>query len=414
MKIQKKPPIVVERWQTNLNEEDFDETIFEPIDILSTFDNSLRSWVLPRLYNTRNDQPVTWRIGWSDETSEIVTIFGGVNKQTHRRPMTSTQTKTNRERAFKKSVTSFKNTIESLLYYRKNEGVPTGRLVMRGKDKEIDQIKSFPVVCQPKLDGVRCVASLSNGQVVLRSKTNKLWQNKTSIRTNIEKMLKFLPSGTEIDGELYIHGRFHESIISISTTTKTIHKDEELLEYHIFDLMIPNMPFEKRHKLLEKGYNINIEDKQFTSKIKKVRTYRADSKKELTKYYKRELLRLYEGIIVRYCCSREDIDNANSQYKLTLYVNKQTSNIVKLKEVRDEEGKILGVIENKDTGQKCFQCQDPRGNVFKLVMIGTRKQREEMLVEANIGKIVTYQYRMLSSDKKIPKHAYGVRIRAVD
>lgn len=400
---------------------DFDEEDYTCVDIDSTDHIYHDKWVLPRLYKVSEDRVISWRIGWNKSMTSLVTIHGSKNKVTSYRIILSNSARTASEKAFNEACTRFTNCIYKKLYYRFNEGCVGGKLVMRGipyTDKCIDR---YPVYCQPKLDGLRCVANLDshssssrNTSVVLRSKSNKLWLNKDNIRKDVCMLLSILPSGSEIDGELYIHDAGFNTIQSICTTHKTVHKDEDKLEYHIFDIMIPSMTFKDRWKVLSKAYAKYRESFTGKSTCILVETKMCSSIKSLNKFTDRMLSNNYEGSIIRFhCTGEEEQDSNNKYYKRTLYLNTKCNNVVKHKVVHDEEGVILGISETQ-AGNKSFDVRDPRGNVFKLRYIGTREEQAKIYDECNIGKYVTYQYRALTEDKKVPKHSYGIRIREVD
>lgn len=78
-----------------------------------------------------------------------------------------------------------------------------------------NQLKSntnvqYPVYVQYKLDGMRFTALLDDqDRVVIRSRVNNEFMHLNHLREELEQLLKELPPGYIVDGELYKIGRAH-------------------------------------------------------------------------------------------------------------------------------------------------------------------------------------------------------------
>lgn len=92
----------------------------------------------------------------------------------------------------------------------------------------------FPCYVQAKLDGVRCrVIYNKQGIHMLSSECNDILCLPT-LRKRLTSL--YLPEGTELDGELYLHGLSFERIFSITSRSTEVHEQEGRMEYHIFDM----------------------------------------------------------------------------------------------------------------------------------------------------------------------------------
>ena len=99
------------------------------------------------------------------------------------------------------------------------------------------------VAIQPKLDGIRCIASLKG----LHSRSNMLITSAPHI-----KLACNLSPEIYLDGELYVEGaKFEEQLEIINR--KTPHKRWSEIKYNVFDIVCEGS-FEFRHNLLRGLY----------------------------------------------------------------------------------------------------------------------------------------------------------------
>lgn len=95
---------------------------------------------------------------------------------------------------------------------------------------------------QPKLDGIRCLA------------TSSLMISRRGERINsmphINNALTLLPPGIKLDGEIYKHGEsFQEHLSFIKRDTAIL--GHQSYDYHVFDIVVEGIPFVQRHKQLK-------------------------------------------------------------------------------------------------------------------------------------------------------------------
>ena len=190
------------------------------------------------------------------------------------------------------------------------------------KKEEID----FPVYTQPKLDGVRCVATKDG----LFTRNGKVIYSCPHIIEELKPLFKENPS-LELDGELYNHDlkdNFDELISIIKQqkpTPEDLKKSEEMLEYHVYDIRNEDKIFSERTDTLH----------QLVKWFKKtiyVETCEINSLKELDAKYDEWLEDGYEGQMIR----------TNTPYEF-----KRTNGLLKRKEFITEEFEIVDILEGK-------------------------------------------------------------------
>ncbi len=182
---------------------------------------------------------------------------------------------------------------------------------MLAKSFKPDWIKGLPYFyIQPKFDGQRAIWT---GQQLL-SRTGKLINSVDHITDFLNKHF----AGFPLDGELYLHGKTLQEIIS--DTRKTVNVVENDMEYHIYD--VPGTgTFEERFVR-----NPHLENIKFP--LIRVPTLRKVAFGDIECFS----LQGYEGTMIR---------NPYGLYKF----GKRSSDLLKLKEFQDDEFKIVGITE---------------------------------------------------------------------
>jgi hypothetical protein len=247
----------------------------------------------------------------------------------------------------------------------------------------------FPVILQPKVNGVRCFAKLVNGKTKLFSKKG--------LEYNLPHISEWLDANNAIyyvegenvilDGELYIPG---ESLGSITSAVKAMQLNTTCVEYHLFDLAIEGMNQVERLKIL---YNENNKIAiGLNSPIKLVRSIRVHDNASVQRYTDEFISQGYEGSIQR-------------EYDLEYKFGSRPKNITKLKRTISAEFRIIDVVpQEKDDTLGMFVCTTGREE-FKVPAQGDMafKQKVRLQPHKFIGKdltIVFYEY----TDKGIPLH----------
>jgi DNA ligase-1 len=222
-------------------------------------------------------------------------------------------------------------------------------LPMLAKDykKELKKV-TYPCYIQPKLDGMRSLATEDDG---FMSRTGK------AIDTLGHIVLADFEDSV-LDGELYAHGiSFQENMKLI----KKYRKDQtEQVKYHVYD-MVMDAPFELRHitllTLLEKMGNPNIEF---------VPTYLVNNEVEMKEYHAQFVSQGYEGTMIRH---------SDEGYA----VNKRSSQLLKYKDFIDEVYEVVDVIPSEARpDQGVVVCFSPYGN-FNCGMKFSHFERKAIL-----------------------------------
>lgn len=253
----------------------------------------------------------------------------------------------------------------------------------------------YPAFAQPKLDGIRCIAMIVDGTATLWTRTRKPITGVPHIIKDLEQ--KFATTTITFDGELYNHSyknKFEEIVSFVrQETPKTGH---EVVQYHIYDIVDNKKTFEQRdaelHDLRKSVLQLPtlIFVETFTVKDDVALMFLFDSWRKTG----------YEGAMVR---------NADS-----LYENKRSYGLQKIKEFDDAEFKIVGVQAGRGRMSECaiFTCKQNDGAEFNCKMEGSLEELKEILLKPKsvLGKKLTVRYQGLTNGN-LPRFPIGVCIR---
>lgn len=249
------------------------------------------------------------------------------------------------------------------------------------------KIKS-PMV-QPKLDGQRTLAINNGTEWQLISRLGKPVNTVPHINEQLSKLS--LKENVVLDGELYIHGESFQTLIS------GIKRDEgnevsAQLEYHIYDCILLDKldaPFTERLAF--------IQTLTSSGQIQIVNTQKCANEEEIFKWHSQFLTQKYEGSIVRESTGKYKIDGRSDQ-------------LLKLKEFRDAEFKIIGWELDKNE-HPVFTCITDESKEFKVKMQGSDEERRAIVksVDKYIGRLLTVKFFELSEDA-IPRFPVGLRL----
>lgn len=258
----------------------------------------------------------------------------------------------------------------------------------------------FPCYIQPKLDGIRCLATGQNLQSRRGKSFNSSLQHLLPIVRQFEDVVSGIAkSEVMIDGELYHHAIPFQKLSGIIRTGKVV-PDSDKVQYHVYDVYIPNMPFSRRWEILTQAFEQVPHLKKY---LKKVSTAQIKHKPEVWRAHSEATTIGYEGVMLR---------NASG-----LYVpDKRSYDLQKVKKFIDEEFEIVDGVENKgkQAGQCTFVCKTKEGYCFKVKPEGTDAERREYWdnLHQYIGKKLTVRYfEMTTSDQPVPRFPIGIAIR---
>lgn len=244
----------------------------------------------------------------------------------------------------------------------------------------------YPCWVSDKLDGVRCLAIRSEYGVVLKSRSGKLYDVK-----HIQEQLQLSMQIGEIwDGELYIHGKYLEEIVSAVKKPNEMTPD---IWFVVFDV-VNDQPFEERLRDI-----VAINGRTMSQQVNSIYYTQVDSEAEMKAAHKDCVARGYEGIMLR---------NNTGIYES----GKRSADLQKYKEFLDSEFKVVDVVSDKDGGAVFVVQNTFADNQFNVVG-GTHEQRKQWLAEKGylIGKSITVKYQTLYKDTSLPQFPTFVAFR---
>lgn len=238
------------------------------------------------------------------------------------------------------------------------------------------------VYSQPKLDGMRCIATKDG----LFSRQGKPIVSVPHVHDALKPFFTKLPDAI-LDGELYNHDlrdNFNE-LISIARqmkpTADDLAKSASSIQYHVYD-MISDVKFYVRlthfRSLIASMLDTNV--------IKLVDTLEAHDQEELDLNYAMHLAEGYEGQMIR-------LD--------TPYEQKRSKNLLKRKEFIDDEFEVLEIIEGQGNWSgyaKSVQCKTKDGVIFNAGIKGTQEFTKNLLNSSPRPKFATVRYQNVTPD----------------
>jgi ATP-dependent DNA ligase len=255
----------------------------------------------------------------------------------------------------------------------------------------------YPALCQPKLDGSRCVSERYGETITLWSRTRKPINSVPHIcKALCEVML--LNDITYLDGEMYNH-EYHdkfEDLISLIRQEKPI-EGCEVVQYHVYDFPHPTLTNGERNEVLQSLLPV-FEN----TPIHIVETIVVNDEDELMDAFDHFIALGYEGCMVR------NMDG--------LYVNKRSYDLQKVKEFSDSEYKVVDVkvgTKGSMAGKAIFICETEEGVQFAAKMVG---KMDDLIKYANnpelaIGRMMTVKYQGLTNKNNVPRFPVAMRFR---
>ena len=260
-----------------------------------------------------------------------------------------------------------------------------------------DKLVKYPCYVQPKLDGIRCLIYVKDGQVYYQSRNHSLFQPFPQLTFDISLILSRNPGidNLILDGELYSHELTFQQITSI--VRKKEHPHLGKIEYHLYDLYIPNKTYEERYQIIQQltGYTNSIFRKRM---VIPVQTYLVNNRQEIEEKHTVFVNDSYEGLMVRmpYGLYRQQI---------------RSKELLKYKHFKDDEFKVTGVHEGNG-GTAVFECITKEGRTFGVNMKCTKEEKQNYLTHFKDydGKLLTVRYQELTDDG-VPRFPVGIEFR---
>lgn len=260
-------------------------------------------------------------------------------------------------------------------------------------EKQGHKIK-YPAMIQKKYDGTRMIAILKDGKCTLWSRTRKPINSLPHIVKEIES--HFI-ADIILDGEAY-NDKFKDNFEHIIHLVRQDEPDKDCtdVEFHIYDI-VNDEPFSHRWSHLRKCLTVGHPKLNY---LIYANTFVVDDEDQVTEYFNQFREQGYEGAILR---------NADGKY-----VNKRSSDLIKIKEMEDQEFPIIGIEEGRGklAGHVgAFICLI-NGQEFKAKMSGNTERLKEYFEDHSLwkNKKLTVQYQGFTS-YNIPRFPVGKAIR---
>ena len=256
---------------------------------------------------------------------------------------------------------------------------------------------SGKVHMQPKLDGMRCIAKLDG----LWTREGKPIYGAPHVHEQLKPIFDRYPD-LVIDGELYNHDLKDDfnQIVSAAKKQKPTEEDlavsREKLQYWVYDLPSHVADFEQRTRVLQNIVDLHLNVKDSIVITPTLETFAEDIDKIASEYIEAG----YEGAMVRLPGK---------------YENKRSNNLIKWKEMQDEEFVIVDVQEGDGNrsgmAARCVMRLSD-GRTFSAGLIGNMDYCRVLLADRDqvIGKKGTVVFQNYTPDgvPRFPKFK-GVR-----
>lgn len=264
------------------------------------------------------------------------------------------------------------------------------------KDSSIEKVEKW--IVSRKIDGVRCSFYWKDGEVKSASRGGGDYNPSTYQLREHPALIKLLSEnpGWILDGELYKHGKSLQQISGAARMEKTA-GGCDWLEYYIYDVMIPDAPFEDRLKclndikeILNLSFNPEREWEEDDLRVQIVpqEIVTGDNKKEqIMNLHNQYVAEGWEGCVAR---------DASKPYKY----GGRGMEMVKFKMYQDAEFEITGISEGLRPEDMCFTLVTDDGIEFKAKPMGSRELKEQYRDDLPniVGKLATVKYFYLSDD----------------
>lgn len=243
--------------------------------------------------------------------------------------------------------------------------------------ERVSNVNYAGAVLQKKLDGHRCLITLSEGELIAYSRQGKPIP---AIKHILRALEGRIPEGTTIDGELYCHG---VKLQTIGSWIKREQSSTANLFFVGYDL-ISNDRYIERHRELSEilaGADTNAPGKIMAL------PYREWVGHEDTSTYFRQVRSSgFEGLMLR-------LDNRGYE------AGRRSSSLLKIKEFLDGEFEVYDFEQSK-TGWAICKCRTGDGKIFDCSAPGSIDEKMEVWNnrEKYRGKFLTIEYAHWTDD----------------
>lgn len=224
--------------------------------------------------------------------------------------------------------------------------------MLAAKCSDVSKLK-FPILCTPKLDGIRCL--VINGKAVSRA-------FKPIPNDYIRGMIESTVNSLQLDGEIMIPDR---SFNDLSGDVRRKDGRPTNFYYAVFDRIDPRMGWHRY-----KDRMLALDRVLLPAFCKKILPVEIQNKQELGLYEEKQLALGYEGIMVR---------SPDGPYKMGRSTESE-GYLLKLKRFNDDEAVVVG-----------FEEEMENQNVAEKDAFGRTKRsshQENMVPKGALGKLI--------------------------
>lgn len=244
-----------------------------------------------------------------------------------------------------------------------------------------------------KIDGVRCSFYWDGFQIKTASRGGGDYDMAVRQMIQHPQLIEFFSKHPDyvLDGELYKHGK---SLQQISGAVRKEKESTPWLEYYIYDVMIPDMVFEKRLEILEEikeelqlDFQPEREWGENTLHFQMVPHEKVTGWNAIKKLHDIYVEEGWEGCVIR---------DPNKPYKF----GGRGSEMIKVKMYQDAEFEITGISEGLREEDMCFTLVTDDGIEFKAKPMGSRELKQQYREDLDnlIGKMATVKFFYLSDE----------------
>ena len=246
-----------------------------------------------------------------------------------------------------------------------------------------------------KIDGTRCSFYYKDGVIKTASRGGGDYDPACQHFINNKKLISFFENHPDyiLDGELYKHGKSLQQISGAARLEKNAY-DCDWLEYYIYDVMIPNMPFKDRLNILEEiKEELNLEFnperiwKEGELQMQMVPQVKVSGWLNIKNLHDKYVSEGWEGVVIR---------DPSKNYKF----GGRGNEMIKVKMYQDSEFLVTGISEGLRDEDLCFTCVTEDGKEFKAKPMGSRelKQTYRDNLDQIVGKMATVKFFYYSDD----------------
>lgn len=243
----------------------------------------------------------------------------------------------------------------------------------------------FPVLVQPKLDGVRCLMVVKDDEIYFQSRSGKMYTTLGHIESELLEHIR--GENFILDGEVYSHEISFQEIIS-AVKAKGINSSK--LHFRAYDT-VDSMPQSARIQTLSSYLRkMNFKTVHF------VETHLVHDKERVMELHSKWTEDGYEGAMIRFL---------DGKYKQGV----RSSELLKVKEFNEEEFDCYELTTGKREEDVIALCRTAEGKEFKAKMMGTREEKEELMDAFEPAKL-TVKFFGWTNDN-IPRFPIGKSFR---